>query len=378
MHDAGARLRQFAARGFVARATDAQFSVWLDDTGKADAIAVAFRILDALGVPYQEADLSIDTAPAIGIALYPAHGSEASALLRRAEVALIAALDSADPVAVYDPTTDPHRPERLTLMTRPARSARPQRAAPALPAEAATSPTAASTASRRSCAGIIRSAAACRRTRSSRSPRSTGNIRRLTRWVLASGIAQAQEWAARGHLLRVAVNLSARDLDDAELPRRIGDLLSLHGVSPRSIVLELTESAVMGEPELAVQVLKRLADMGIDLAIDDFGVGQSSFAYLRRLPVREIKIDRLVHAAARRGRRATARSCARSSSSATGSAIASRPKASRRALRSSILRSIGCDHAQGFYIARALARRRGRARCSRAANGMSRAPERDT
>jgi diguanylate cyclase (GGDEF)-like protein len=352
MHDAGTKLRPFAARGFVARATDAQFSVWLDGTGKTDAIAVAFRILDALGVPYQEADLSIDTAPAIGIALYPQHGSEASVLLRRAEVALIAALDSADPVAVYDPTTDPHRPERLTLMTdlrealdrndlrlhyQPKLNLRDRR---------------------------IDSVEALVRwnhpQRGSVPPETfvalaekTGNIRRLTRWVLASSIAQAQEWAARGHMLRVAVNLSARDLDDAELPRRIGDLLSLHGVSPRSIVLELTESAVMGEPEIAVQVLKRLADLGIDLAIDDFGVGQSSFAYLRRLPVREIKIDRLF--TQRLGEDPADRTLVRSIVE-LGHRLGYRVTAEGVETRASIeyLREIGCDHAQGFYIARAL------------------------
>jgi len=182
----------------------------------------------------------------------------------------------------------------------------------------------------------------------------TGNIRRLTRWVLASGIAQAQEWAARGHDLRVAVNLSARDLDDADLPRRVGDLLSLHGVSPRSIVLELTESAVMGEPELAVQVLRGLSDMGIDLAIDDFGVGQSSFAYLRRLPVREIKIDRLFtqRLAEDVGDRTLVRSIVD-----LGHRLGYRVTAEGVETRAAIeyLRSIGCDHAQGFYIAHALA-----------------------
>ena len=353
MQDAGARLRQFAASGFVARATDAQFSVWLDNTGKADAIAVAFRILDALAVPYQEADLSIDTAPAIGIALCPVHGTEAGALLRRAEVALIAALDSADPVAVYDPTTDPHRPERLTLMSdlREALDRNELRLhyQPKL-----------NLVDRR-----IDSVEALVRwnhpQRGSVPPETfvalaekTGNIRRLTRWVLACGIAQAQEWAARGHLLRVAVNLSARDLDDAELPRRIGDLLSLHGVSPRSIVLELTESAVMGEPELAVQVLKRLADMGIELAIDDFGVGQSSFAYLRRLPVREIKIDRLF--TQRLAEDASDRTLVRSIVE-LGHRLGYRVTAEGVETRGAVeyLCSIGCDHAQGFYIGRALA-----------------------
>src|SRR5262249_58527319 len=109
---------------------------------------------------------------------------------------------------------------------------------------------------------------------------------------LAAGIARAHAWADEGKSLRLALNLSARDLDDTELPARVGELLAAHGVSAERLLLEITESTVMGKPEAAIRVLRRLADQGIDLAIDDFGVGQSSFAYLRRLPVRELKIDK--------------------------------------------------------------------------------------
>ena len=353
MLNAAERLRQFAARGFVARATDEQFSLWLDGAGKADAIAVAFRILDVLREPYQEADLSIDTGPAIGIALHPTHGAEAGTLLRRAEVALIEALDSEDPVSVYDPATDPHRPERLTLMgdLREAFERNELRLHYQPKLHLANN--------------RIDSVEALVRWQHPRRgdvppdmfvplAERTGNIRRLTRWALASSIAQAQEWAARGHTLRIAVNLSARDLDDVELPRRIADLLSLHGVAPRTIMLELTESAVMGEPETAVQVLRRLADMGIDLAIDDFGVGQSSFAYLRRLPVREIKIDRMFTQKLDEdvGDRTLVRSIVE-----LGHRLGYRVTAEGVETRSALeyLREIGCDHAQGYYIARAQA-----------------------
>jgi EAL domain-containing protein (putative c-di-GMP-specific phosphodiesterase class I) len=179
----------------------------------------------------------------------------------------------------------------------------------------------------------------------------TGNIRPLTRWALATAIVQAREWARRGHALRVAVNLSARDLDDAELPQRIAGLLAAHDVPARALVLELTESAVMIDPTSAVRSLGQLADLGIDLAIDDFGVGQSSFAYLRRLPVREIKIDRsftrglgtaagdpdlvasIVDLGHRLGYRVTAEGVE------TTAAL-------------DALAAMGCDHAQGFRIAR--------------------------
>ena len=83
----------------------------------------------------------------------------------------------------------------------------------------------------------------------------TGNIRRLTRWVLAAGIAQRTRWTDAGMRLRIALNLSARDLDDPDLPQRIGELLAVHGVAPQTILLEITESAVMGKPEAAIRVL---------------------------------------------------------------------------------------------------------------------------
>ncbi len=79
----------------------------------------------------------------------------------------------------------------------------------------------------------------------------TGNIRRLTRCVLATGIAQARRWNGSGAAIRVSINVSARDLDDAELPRRVAELLAIHELSPERIVLEITESAVMGKPDAA-------------------------------------------------------------------------------------------------------------------------------
>ena len=352
MSDAATRLRPFAARGIVARATDTQFALWLDGAAKADAIGVAFRVLDVLGVPYQESDLTIDTEPAIGIALYPVHGDEASALLRRAEIALIAALGAEDPVAVYDTATDPHRPERLTLMTdlREALDRDQLR----LHYQAKL---------RLADERIDGVEALVRWNHAQRGPVSpdtfiplaerTGNIRRLTRWALATAIAQAHDWEARGHALRIAVNLSARDLDDSDLPMRIADLLSLHRVAPRNIVLELTESAVMGEPETAIQVLRRLADLGVDLAIDDFGVGQSSFAYLRRLPVREIKIDRFF--TQKLGEDVGDRTVVRSIVE-LGHRLGYRVTAEGVETRAAFefLREVGCDHAQGYYIAKAL------------------------
>src|SRR5262249_51518181 len=102
MRDAGERIRGAARDALVARAADSEFLIWQRRADQARAIALAFRLVDALSEPYREADLAIDLAPAVGIALHPRHGGRASTLLQHADVALFAALGSADPVVVYD------------------------------------------------------------------------------------------------------------------------------------------------------------------------------------------------------------------------------------------------------------------------------------
>jgi EAL domain-containing protein (putative c-di-GMP-specific phosphodiesterase class I) len=95
-----------------------------------------------------------------------------------------------------------------------------------------------------------------------------------------------------GFDIHMAVNLSARNVHDAALPETIGRMLHAHQVAPGALLLEITESAVMENPEEAISNLKELRDMGVRLSIDDFGTGFSSLTYLKRMPVHEVKIDR--------------------------------------------------------------------------------------
>jgi EAL domain-containing protein (putative c-di-GMP-specific phosphodiesterase class I) len=181
----------------------------------------------------------------------------------------------------------------------------------------------------------------------------TGNVRRLTRWALAHSIAQAKAWSTAGWKLRTAINLSVRDLEDADLPQRVSELLSIHALAPERIALEVTESAVMGKPDAAIQVLRRLADLGIDLAIDDFGVGQSSFAYLRRLPVRELKIDKTF--VCRLGEDREDQIIVRSIvelGHRLGYHVTAEGVEDQAAF--AYLAAVGCDHAQGYYISKAV------------------------
>ncbi|SEM45648.1 diguanylate cyclase (GGDEF) domain-containing protein [Pseudoxanthomonas sp. GM95] len=352
MREAGRRLLVPAGKALLARVADDEFCVLLAQATRAEAAALAMRMVDTLVEPYHEDDLTLDLAPVVGIALAPAHGEDAGTLLRHAGVARMAAVRGEDAVAVYQPDTDPHRPERLSLMSEMRQAIdhdalhlhfQPKLALASGRIDGAE--------------GLVRWS---HPQRGAITPdtfiplaEETGNIRRLTRWALAAGVAQAGRWEAAGHDIRVAINVSARDLEDRQLPRRVADLLALHRLPAQRLQLEITESAIMHRPDTALDVLGALAAQGIDLAIDDFGVGQSSLSYLRRLPVRELKIDRsfITSLAHVREDRTIVRSIVE-----LGHQLGYRVTAEgvEDAAALVYLTQIGCDHAQGYYVSAAL------------------------
>jgi len=120
----------------------------------------------------------------------------------------------------------------------------------------------------------------------------TGLINSLTLSILDTALAQARVWRDAGNPLSISVNLSARALHDTRLPQHISERLHFHSLPPESLILEITETAIMIDADKAMEVVTGLAEMGVGIAIDDFGTGYSSLSYLRRLPAREIKIDR--------------------------------------------------------------------------------------
>jgi EAL domain-containing protein (putative c-di-GMP-specific phosphodiesterase class I) len=120
----------------------------------------------------------------------------------------------------------------------------------------------------------------------------SGTIGALTKWVLRTAIRECALWTRLGTPVTIAVNLSALDLFDAELPTYISGLLTDANLPPMSLVLEITESAIMRDPAYALKILRELKSRGIRLSVDDFGTGYSSLAHLKRLPVDELKIDK--------------------------------------------------------------------------------------
>ncbi|VAW74131.1 diguanylate cyclase/phosphodiesterase (GGDEF & EAL domains) with PAS/PAC sensor(s) [hydrothermal vent metagenome] len=120
----------------------------------------------------------------------------------------------------------------------------------------------------------------------------TGVIRPLTLWVIDRALGQVTTWAGAGIDLKISINLSVRSLQDRQLPGQVQKLIERHHTNPSRVILEITESAIMSDPLTARRVMRRLSNMGFQLSIDDFGTGYSSLAYLKQLPVDEIKIDK--------------------------------------------------------------------------------------
>ena len=359
-HDFRDRLMRFVGEklieavqeeGQVARVSDVAFAVWRPSWRQAGKMA--HILVSAVGDEFREGDFTVDIAAAVGISLAPEHGLDAALLLRHADIALHSALARVDDrIVIYDPESDTHRSDRLSLMSdlREALEVGGLHLYCQPKIDLAANLVAGAE-------GLVRWTQPVRGFVPPDSfigmAEETGNIRRLTQWVLETGIGQAADWGRRGMKIRMSVNLSVRDLGDPMLADRVSRLLETHAVDPSDMVLEITESAIMGEPDAAIEMLRRLADRGIDLSIDDFGVGQSSFAYLRRLPVREIKIDKsFVLKLASSPEDATIVRSIVELGHTLGYKVTAEGVEDEASF--AFLREIGCDYAQGFYIAKAL------------------------
>lgn len=275
----------------VARLGGDEFVVLLPaaDIGKAQDIAAA--ILLALEQPLSLDDQTVDIGAGVGIAGYPAHGADAEALLSMAEVAMYAAKQRNDGAVVYDALIDKGSETSLSLLTELRNAIERNEfrlhVQPKMKLDTGE------------VVGVESLVRWVHPERGNVFPdefipfaEQTGFIRVLTRWVLDQSAALCREMADKGIDLKVSVNLSTRDLLDQDLPTKFMDILRRHQVEPESFCLEITESAIMDDPIRAQQTLERLHAMGVDLSIDDFGTGYSSLAYLKRLPVDELKIDK--------------------------------------------------------------------------------------
>ncbi|MDB5755633.1 MAG: hypothetical protein JWR56_2061 [Massilia sp.] len=279
------------ADAHVARLGGDEFAVLLPGADIDQARIIAARILHALEQPLSLDDQTVDIGAGLGIAGYPLHGDDAEELLSMAEVAMYTAKRCNDGAVVYDPSIDKSSETSLSLLTELRNAIERNEfrlhVQPKLKLDTGE------------VVGVEALVRWMHPVRGNVFPdefipfaEQTGFIRVLTRWVLEQSAALCHEMAAKGIHLKVSVNLSTRDLLDQDLPGKFHDILRRHEVAPESFCLEITESAIMDDPIRAQQTLERLHAMGVDLSIDDFGTGYSSLAYLKRLPVDELKIDK--------------------------------------------------------------------------------------
>jgi len=279
------------AGALFARIGGDEFAWLLPGAGEETARAFAQSVQDALAHPVVWQEQPVDVAGSLGLALFPAHGNEAGTLVRHADMAMYDAKNRHAGVAVFDPANIVSRQEHLSLLgeLRRAIDADELRLFFQPKVDLRTGTTKGVEALVRwqhPQRGLVPPVAFMPYAEQ------TGFVREVTRWVLEQAVVQAGRWRAEGRPLQVAVNLSTQDLLDPALPDRLAGLLTRAGVPPALLVVEITESSVMENPEQALATLRRIDALGVEMAIDDFGTGFSSLAYLKKLPVDELKIDR--------------------------------------------------------------------------------------
>jgi diguanylate cyclase (GGDEF)-like protein len=254
------------------------------------AIALAERALAALRRPHEVSGVEVDVDASIGIALYPRHGDDVATLLRRADIAMYASKESGEPT-VYAPEHDHHSADRLALVGRLRRAIAEREITVYYQPQADVR-----TAQVRSVEALVRwehpEHGLLPPDRFIPLAENTGLIRALTSHVLDTALEQCRRWRDDGMDLGVAVNITGRDLLDLRLPEEVAELLHKWGVEASRLELEITENTVLTDPARARTVLLALSELGVRLAIDDFGSGNSSLGYLKRLPVDVLKIDK--------------------------------------------------------------------------------------
>ncbi|MFC4072012.1 putative bifunctional diguanylate cyclase/phosphodiesterase [Actinoplanes subglobosus] len=176
-------------------------------------------------------------------------------------------------------------------------------------------------------------------------------IHRFTHQVLTQALTQARAWLESGHRVPVAVNISTRSLLDTGFPGRLAELLSQTGVPGDQLCIEVTEHSIMTDPDIAIETLNRIRELGVHTSVDDYGTGYSSMAYLRQLPLNEIKIDRsfVKDISTDHSSRALVASTTELGHILGLTVVA---EGIEDAATLAVLSEIGCDLAQGYHLAR--------------------------
>jgi len=254
-----------------------------------DVAAVARRILDSLQQPFAIDRHLLEVAASIGMAVYPTHGTDARTLLRRADVAMYAAKETNVGYAFHNQEHESRTPDQLALTVEMRRAMERDEFElyyqPKLHLNSGL---------------MTRAEVLIRWNHPNRGllppaafipiAERTGLIKSMTDWIMDRMLRQCREWHDAGAPVHVAVNVSAKSLQDQTLPIKIQTALDKWGMDPRFVKVEITESSIMADPAHALAITSMLQSMGVRLSLDDFGTGYSSLTNLRQLPVDELKI----------------------------------------------------------------------------------------
>jgi diguanylate cyclase len=353
LQELGPRLRaSFRNEDLVARLGGDEFAVFMPGADISVAQAAVQRLQDALEAPVDIDGISIALGASIGLAWYPEHGDDVATLLQRSDVAMYRAKASHHPLVIYRSEDDYHSPERLSLAADLRRALADDQLVLHYQPQVELGrgrPVAAEGLVRwehphRGLLGPLEFIEVAER---------AGLIKDLTSHVIDLGLRDLRRWGDDGRKLSLSLNVSVRSLLDRRFPEEVEKLLTRHGVDGHALTLELTESSLMVDPELAKQTMRQLTELGVSVAIDDFGTGYSSLAYLTDLPIGELKIDKsFVRAMGTDSRNAiVVRSTIELAHNLGLRTVA---EGIEDAYTFERLRALGCELAQGFHMSKPL------------------------
>jgi len=275
----------------VGRLGGDEFAMVLPDISEQDAIKVANKILEELLPSFALDDHTIKVGASIGIAMYPEHGIDHTSLVRLADVAMYEAKKDKSDVCVYRPELDKYTPLRLSLMDYLHTALETNQL------QLHYQPQISLTNNK-----VVSVEALIRWYHPELGwifpdqfipiAENTGLINKVSDWVLEQAFMQWKKWQSEGIDLQIAINLSARDLANPNLPKRIAELCQQYKMYGNGIKAEITESAIMYNPEQVIEIMNEPDMQRLQFSIDDFGTGYSSLSYLKKLSVREVKIDK--------------------------------------------------------------------------------------
>jgi diguanylate cyclase (GGDEF)-like protein len=336
----------------VARLGGDEFALLLQDVTEQDILSAVDRIAGAFEHPVTLNNQPIDIGCSIGIAKYPEHGEDASTLLRRADMAMYSAKRSDTVFAFYDPNCDEHREEHLSLLSEIKRAIEKDELQLFFQPKVTFDDS-----------SILSVETLLRWQHPKRGlippdefipfAEQTGAIRLITRWLIAKATVQARNWADQGLMVKMSLNISARDLLDSDFSGYIKKRLDENEVDPAMICMEITESALMEDPIKARRTVEELHQLGLSISIDDYGTGYSSLAYVKNLPVNELKIDRefIKNMLENKEDVAIVRSTIELGHNLGLKVVA---EGIEREEEMQMLKDFGCDQAQGYLISKAL------------------------